>query len=134
MEELRASGFISSRLGIRTKALKLLKEPKYNIPGVFKASDGWCTRFFARSGLTLRQRTHIAQKLPKDVDFKVEEFHKFVIDERKKFEFCLSQIGNMDETPMYFDMPGNKTVDFKGSKSVSIKTTGHEKQHFTVVL
>nr|KAF6343017.1 hypothetical protein mPipKuh1_010743 [Pipistrellus kuhlii] len=44
------------------------------------------------------------------------------------------QIGNMDETPMNFDMVGNKTVNPKGAKTVLIKTTGHEKSSFTVVL
>ena len=40
----------------------------------------------------------------------------------------------MDETPMNFDKVGNKTVDSKGAKTVLIKTTGHEKSSFTVVL
>ena len=40
----------------------------------------------------------------------------------------------MDETPMNFDMPPNRTVNSKGSKTVLIKTTGHEKTRFTVVL
>ncbi|KAL5009108.1 hypothetical protein ScPMuIL_014689, partial [Solemya velum] len=66
----------------------------------------------------LRQRTHIAQKLPKDLESKVESFLKFVIDERKDFVYDLSAIGNMDETPMYFDMPGTSTIDFKGSSWV----------------
>jgi hypothetical protein len=46
----------------------------------------------------------------------------------------MENIANMDETPMYFDMPGNSTVDTVGSKTVSIRTSGNEKQHFTVVL
>ncbi|MCG7877729.1 MAG: hypothetical protein N0C90_15530 [Candidatus Thiodiazotropha endolucinida] len=76
----------------------------------------------------------IAQKLPSDVDNKVQSFHSFVINERKKVEFDLSQIGNMDETPMFFDMPGNRTVDVKGATTVSVKTMGGEKSHFTVIL
>ena len=35
---------------------------------------------------------------------------------------------------MYFDMSGNTTVDRVGSKTATVKTTGHEKQHFTIVL
>ena len=38
-----------------------------------------------------------------------------------------SVIGNMDETPMWFDCPGDATVDFKGVKTVLSKTTGNEK-------
>ena len=36
-------------------------------------------------------------------------------------------IWNVDETPMYFDLPANKTLDFKGLKSVKVSSTGHEK-------
>ena len=43
-------------------------------------------------------------------------------------------IGNADQTPLTFDMPSNSTVDSKGTKSVSIMTTGHEKDCFTVML
>lgn len=34
----------------------------------------------------------------------------------------------MDETPMWFDLPSNTTINQKGAKSVSIRTTGHHLQ------
>lgn len=40
----------------------------------------------------------------------------------------------MDETPMNFDMPPSCTVNTAGEKSILIKTTGNENNHFTVVL
>ena len=40
----------------------------------------------------------------------------------------------MDETPTFFDMLGNRTVDVKGASTVSIKISGAEKQHFAVIL
>jgi hypothetical protein len=40
----------------------------------------------------------------------------------------------MDEVPVTFDVPSNRTVDNKGSKTITIKTSGHEKTHYTVVL
>ena len=40
----------------------------------------------------------------------------------------------MDETPAYFDMVPNKTLDSKGGKTIGIRTTGAEKKHLTVVL
>lgn len=43
-------------------------------------------------------------------------------------------IGNMDETPLFFDMVPGKTVEKKGVKSVRVRTTGSEKRHVTVVL
>jgi hypothetical protein len=87
-----------------------------------------------RRGLTLRQRTKLSQKLPKDLETKIDSFQRFVIKLRKRHNYKLGQIGNMDETPMTFDLPGNRTVHAKGEKTVLVKTTGHEKTHFTVVL
>ena len=43
-------------------------------------------------------------------------------------------IRSMDKTPVFFDMVGSKTVNQAGEKSIWVKTTGHEKQRFTVVL
>ena len=40
----------------------------------------------------------------------------------------------MDETPCWMDIPSDTTIHFSGARSVSVKTTGHEKNHFTVVL
>ena len=40
----------------------------------------------------------------------------------------------MDETLVWFNMPSNSTVHKAGEKTIFVKTTGHEKSHFTVVL
>jgi len=40
----------------------------------------------------------------------------------------------MDETPVWFDMAGNMIVNNKGDKTVHIRTTENDKNHFTVVL
>ncbi|WAQ99390.1 POGK-like protein [Mya arenaria] len=58
----------------------------------------------------------------------------FVIDAWKDHKFELDAICNMDETPIFFDMPSNRTINFKGSKTVSIKTAEGEKTHFTLIL
>ena len=68
-----------------------------------------------RHGLALCQKTKIAQKLLKDLDEKIGLFHTFVISLRKQNNFELSQIGNMDETPMTFDLPASRTIDNKES-------------------
>ena len=91
----------------------------------FSASAGWCTRFMNRNKLVLRQKTKICQRLPADLEEKITSFQRFVIKERKSHSYPLSQIGNMDETPVFFDLPSNRTVDCVGSKTVSVRTTGH---------
>ena len=40
----------------------------------------------------------------------------------------------MDETPLLLDMPGETTVTHTGDRSVPIRTTGHDKGRFKVVL
>lgn len=125
---LRQNGFIVTRAAIRMKAKELITDP------TFKASAGWCTRFMRRNELTIRQKTKIAQKLPGDLEDKIASFQRFVIQKRTEFPYPLAQIGNMDETPVFFDLPANRTVDCVGAKTVAIKTTGHERSHFTTVL
>ena len=48
--------------------------------------------------------------------------------------FEIGQLGNMDEVPLTFDVPSNKTVDVKCAKTIMIKTSGNEKTRYTVVL
>ena len=124
----RISGRIVTILHIRLQALKMRPD------SFFKVSNGWTHRFMQRHGLCIRQKTKIAQKLPNHLEEKITEFHKFILKQRKQCDFELGQIGNMDETPMCFDLPGNRTIDKKGAKSILIRTTGNEKTHFTVVL
>ena len=100
----------------------------------FLASNCWCTKFLRRKNLALRQKTKIAQKLPEHLDQKITSFHSFVIKSRRKGNYELVHIGNMDETPVWFDMPSARTVNEKGAKTVLVNTTGHEKSRFTVVL
>lgn len=131
--ENRQNGLIITRNSVRLYALQWAKKNSSQSEN-FKASTSWCDRFMKRKNFVLRQKTKVAQKLPKDLEQKLLSFQKFVIDKRKRENYDLSQIGNMDETPLMFDMIGNKSVETKGAKSVPFKTTGHEKCHFTAVL
>ena len=135
----RQNGYIVMRTAIPLHALKLVREGKYDSgksssSSKFATSAGWCTRFMNRYRLSLRQLMKIAQKLPADLENKVGSFHKFVTDDRKQHAYGLGHIGNMDETPIMFDLLGNRTVNQIGAKTVMVRTMGHEKTNFTVVL
>ena len=120
---------------VRLKALELAKDEKYNIPeGQFKAGNHWCQRFMKRNALSLRQKTTLAQRLPADYEEKIVRFHRFIIDRRKEHSYPLHLIANMDETPLTFDMPPNRTINNMGEKTIKIRTTGNEKNRVTVVL
>ena len=57
----------------------------------------------------MRQKTKIAQRLPEEFDGKIISFQRMMIEMKNDYE--LQQIGNMDETPMNFDMPPSRTVN-----------------------
>ncbi|CAG8715894.1 8553_t:CDS:2 [Dentiscutata erythropus] len=69
---------------------------------------------------------------PKDTSIIVQEFLKTACETTKKFE--KKYILFFDETPVWFDMPRNSTLDFRGVREVRIRTTGNDKLRFTVVL
>jgi len=100
----------------------------------FTGTTSWCERFMRRNGLCMRTETTIAQKLPREYERKIIEFHEYIINMRKKLCFEIGQLGNMDEVPLTFDVLSNKTVDVKGAKTIMIKTSGNEKTRCTVVL
>jgi len=50
-------------------------------------------------------KTTIVQKLPHEYKRKIIEYHKYVINMRKKLCFEIGQLGNVDEVPLMFDVP-----------------------------
>ncbi|GBC39391.2 pogo transposable element with KRAB domain [Rhizophagus irregularis DAOM 181602=DAOM 197198] len=62
-------------------------------------------------------------ELTKQTEQLLESFYQFVTHLRieKSYEMC--NIFNMDETPVYFDMAGNFTVNQTGEKTVHIRGT-----------
>ena len=120
---------------VRLKVLELAKHKKYQIPeGHFKAGNHWCQTIMKRKGLSLRQKTTLAQRLPDDYEEKIVRFHRYIIDRRKEHNYPLHLIANMDKTPLTFDMPPNRTINSIAEKTVKIRTTGNEKNRVTVVL
>ena len=72
--------------------------------------------------VVLRMKTSLALKLPVTLEEKITAFHtQFCrLKEINQFEM----IGNMDETPLYFDIVPNNVLDRKGKKSIVVWTTG----------
>ena len=85
-----------------------------------------------RHSLVLRCRTSLAQELPVSLEERITVFHKQIsrVKEINRFQF----IGNMDETPLFFDVVPNKVIAKKGTKSIIVRTTGSEKRHLTATL
>ena len=43
----------------------------------FAGTASWCERFMRRNGLCMRTKTTVVQKLPREYDRKIIEFHKY---------------------------------------------------------
>lgn len=77
----------------------------------FQASNNWCTPISCHNNLALRQKMKIAQRLLGDLEEKIVDFHCFMLNYRKKANHERVNIGNMDETPVWFEMPSTRTVN-----------------------
>lgn len=100
----------------------------------FKASRGWLTKFKKRNGLSLRRKTFVAQQDPERMIAKVVSYVIQVRWLQKKHKYSHSNINAMDETPVWCDMVAETTIDAVGKKSITLKTTGHEKPRVSVCL
>ncbi len=118
------------------KALKkqCLRLHRQNGNQGFKASCGWLRRFMKRNNMTFRRTTHVAQKKEEVLGEKMHSFLGFVTRMRKIRGYDISKIGNMDETPIWMDMPGNYTLEEVGLKTITMASTGNEKSRLTVML
>ena len=76
----------------------------------------------------------VGQKTPLDVVPKLVSYCMHIQKLQIAHKFSSDNVFAMDETACYMDMPSNTTIDVQGAKSVSLKTTGHKKDHFTVIL
>ena len=118
-----------TRSDIQRKAVEL-----YQGESAFSASRGWLEKFLSRNHFSLRRRTTVSQSLPDQLVNKVSNFVLHVRKLRHIHQYPLSAIGNMDETPLWLDMPGDTTVARTGDHTISVRTTGHDKGRFTAIL
>nr|ADK62392.1 pogo transposable element [Rhipicephalus microplus] len=82
-----------------------------------------------------QQGEHAYAKIfAEEYDEKLHCFQRFVLNLRRNNDYLLGQIGNADQTPLYFDMPGTTTVEKKGAKQVRVLTSVHGKTTVTAML
>lgn len=129
--ERREAGVRVTGKSLKMEALRLHRE---NGSQSFRASNGWFTRFKKRHYITLWRTTHVRQKSVAVTDGLVDKFLRFVIRMRRLRNYSDMHIGNMDETPVYLEMPGKSTYASIGDNEVSVASTGREKMKLTVTL
>ena len=89
---LSFTGIAVSGLILRLKAKELSSDPD------FKASLGWYQRWKKHHSISLCTKTTLAL--------------------RQQYSHSLSRLFNMDETPMRFELPLSRTLEFSGSRTV----------------
>jgi transposase-like protein len=87
-------------------------------------SNGWFSAFLKRKRLSLRQPTKRAQVVPGDYKDKITSWLQFNRRAQARFNFELSEIANMDQTPISFEFLNNRTYDTTGVRTVFVKQTG----------
>ena len=129
---LRDKGLVVKYSKIKALAKNIATRKDIDITGL-KMCDNWVYRFCQRYGISDRAKTHTSQeclKSPLEQCVIVSNYLASIRNILSLYEAC--HIFNMDETPVYMDMPGERTMHFKGSKTVDIINTGNEKSRFTV--
>ncbi|CAI7932730.1 unnamed protein product [Closterium sp. NIES-54] len=72
--------------------------------------------------------------LPPDYKGKVESFSEFIRQMRMVHRFPLNLIVHADQTPLWLEMPAERTLEMKGARTVHVRTAGYEKERVTVML
>ena len=80
-----------------------------------------------RNNFSIRCKTHVGQPLPDNCFYITSKFLNKIWSDRKYWSIDSFLIGNLDETPIFFNMIENRTVSFKGLKTVTIKTQNQDK-------
>lgn len=119
----------------------------------FKFSNGWFQGFRRRFRISNRCRTKQGQKVPEDFRPKIQAWLQYnrrqtvIRKDGSSFQglprgptvpvvgrFKLSEIANMDQTPLAFDFMGSRTYESKGEKTVFQKESrsGWDKRQCTL--
>lgn len=123
-KERRDSGVRVMGKGLKMEAMRLHVESGCQS---FKASNRWFTRFKKRNSISFRRTTHITQKSVEVTSELMDKFLRYVIRMRRLRDYREMDIGNMDETPVYLEMPGKSTYSTTGVSEVSVTSTGRKK-------
>ena len=115
--DLRKEGRKVKRWWFDTRAKQLMNELYPDVKN-FKYSDKWFRWFCKRKNISLRKTTHAAQHAPVNLSATISKFHTKLLRVRRRGNFQLGDIANMDQTPLPFVLDDGKTYDNAGSKDV----------------
>ena len=118
-------------LALRTKTLITQKLPS----DVEQKADSFHIHVYELNQIGNMDETTIILTSPKSQTHVIENKLTRQLHKIYKFNWRVSlfSISLVWLFGLYFDIPGNTTIDHKGNKTIYAKTTSHENTHFTVV-
>ena len=111
-------------MSLLIKFLELVPERKTK---TYKSNYKYIVRILKRNLYTFRTKTHWGQVLDNNCYILISNFLNEVYNIRYENAISSSILGNMDETPLFLNMPITKTIVKKGSRQVIVKTQNQEK-------
>ena len=86
-------------------------------------SNSWFSAFLKRKHLSLHISTKRVQVVPANYRDKITSWLQFNRRAQARFNFELSEIANMDQTPISFEFLNGRTYDTTGVRTVFVKQT-----------
>ncbi|KAH9150900.1 hypothetical protein AeRB84_006363 [Aphanomyces euteiches] len=128
---LRKEGIPVGNLLLACKALETTKKRGYH-EDQFKAISTWIEGFKRRWSLALRTKCRSGQANNDQGEAALEAFSKKVKETIRLND--IEDIYNADQTAVNYQHVPDKTLDAKGAKNVSIKSSGHDKDRMIAML
>jgi hypothetical protein len=125
--EMREQGLPVNTRTLRKEAARLSNVFKNKST---KAKISSMNRFVKRAGLSHRVSTHVAQKDHKETE--EESAHFMTLMRQKILGMNPDDIINMDQTPIPYSFPSNRTLDKKGSKTINVRTSTSDTKRATL--
>ena len=92
------------------------------------------SRFLATNRLTHRVATHKAQRAPGEVRAEALAHLEVQVPRANDPSRHQDFVMNMDQTPIYHSMEGDKTIDAVGAKTVNLRSAANDGQRVTVAV
>ncbi|KAH8040398.1 hypothetical protein HPB51_010178 [Rhipicephalus microplus] len=102
----------------------------------YSAAFKWQAILYAELGSNAESewKFEVSDRLPKTYEEKQRPFLRYMSDLKAKQSFLLGQIGNADQTPIWFDIPSKRTMSKQEDRRVRLLTTGNMHNCFIVML
>jgi hypothetical protein len=138
--ELKLISFIEynrklyNQITICSLVLKIIEYAPERRKKSFKANRQLIYRFLKKNNYTFNSKNQMGNTLGESAFKEASIFLNEVWNMRKVKGYNDEIIGNMDETPIFFNMIPSNTIIYKNNKSILIKTQNQDKCRISVLL